>query len=180
MKVHSIRLAASSAVAFVTTSPASAYASASAQSAGHFLRNDASRSLLEGGEPPCVDTLAVTRSSPIKDCAEAVTSFPCDGNVFGTSTNVVDVCRKTCGLCGGTDAAGREEDAAGQDEAEGGASTGGAGFVARLDRQPPSETEYSVFNVTADFVEVTMHVPSDMNWFGFNFYTVNQAPGDEK
>merc|ERR1712048_391505 len=46
----------------------------------------------------CEDILAQT-PSPITDCAVMIKSAPCGTTSWGTEIN--DVCKKTCGLCGG-------------------------------------------------------------------------------
>lgn len=144
-------------------------------SAGCPLLEEGGRKLRE----PCQDVLAAT-PSPIKDCEVLVLSAPCGSVSFGTEVNAV--CAKTCGIC--------------QDENDGAGGTGvpatsqptkqpnvvdpDAFFLVRLNPEIGEGGEYTDFNVTAHYVEITTRIPESTDWFGYHFFSFQSTPGDEQ
>ena len=144
----------------------------------------------------CDDNLAQSPSF-IKECNVLIQSFACGSEMYGT--NVDDVCKRTCGLCGDGSDGGSEDDfdnapsaelplgdtnnaASSSDGEEGGGYKKEATSSIQIVRLNPefATLEYTDFNVTDDFVEITTHVPESTDWFGFHFYTYTSVPGDEK
>lgn len=144
-----------------------------------FGGNELRRALLESatsGSSTCEDILA-SSPSPIKECSELIKSFPCGSNAFGTDVN--ELCKKTCGLCGGDDDGDTDNssslEASGNGNATVGTDTGTVQMIPDFD-----PNQISFFEVDADLVEVTTLVPMDTDWFGYIFYTTRLVAGDSK